>query len=318
VAKITTSEPNEARDLFIRLQSGLPLNAQEKRDAWPGGYTEFVLKFGGKSLIAKYPGHDFFKNLISIPSINRGEVRILCAQIGMLFFEKTKGTFLDLSTKSLDDYFYKNLDFDMNSPNVIRFSKVLDKAYSLLSKEKIKKIKGHEAIHLILMIDDLIEDYSPTWETKFYDAFINFRENFLKETRLARKEQKYGEFWDNYGRFTQQGSDKAVHIRIRHNFFIKKMYEFIQPQKLDTTRIFGTLEREIIYYRHKKKCAKCDVEIPWNDLEIHHLQEHYIGGPTILENGVPVHKLCHPKGKENEEFSKKWFDKIKNNDYSIQ
>jgi hypothetical protein len=34
VAKIVTENPNDVRDLFVRLQSGLPLNAQEARDAW--------------------------------------------------------------------------------------------------------------------------------------------------------------------------------------------------------------------------------------------------------------------------------------------
>lgn len=46
IVYITTDLPNEARDLFIRLQAGLPLNAQEKRDAWPGKFTDFVLRVG--------------------------------------------------------------------------------------------------------------------------------------------------------------------------------------------------------------------------------------------------------------------------------
>lgn len=36
VARITSESPNEVRDLFIRLQAGLPLNAQETRDAGLG------------------------------------------------------------------------------------------------------------------------------------------------------------------------------------------------------------------------------------------------------------------------------------------
>ena len=35
VVKIETHDPDEARDLFVRLQAGMPLNSQEKRDAWP-------------------------------------------------------------------------------------------------------------------------------------------------------------------------------------------------------------------------------------------------------------------------------------------
>jgi hypothetical protein len=65
VVKIFTETKNEARDLFIRLQAGMPLNAQEKRDAWPGDYTEFVLKYGGKPDPdnPKYIGHDFFQKI---------------------------------------------------------------------------------------------------------------------------------------------------------------------------------------------------------------------------------------------------------------
>jgi len=62
--RIDTDIEDEARDLFIRLQAGTPLNDQEKRDAWPGGYTEFVLKFAGKRNNPKYPGHDFFNNWV--------------------------------------------------------------------------------------------------------------------------------------------------------------------------------------------------------------------------------------------------------------
>jgi len=46
-----TAERNEVRDLFIRLQAGTPLTAQEKRDAWPGDFTNFVIQHAGK------PGH---------------------------------------------------------------------------------------------------------------------------------------------------------------------------------------------------------------------------------------------------------------------
>ena len=43
VAMITSDDENEVRDLFVRLQAGLPLNPQEKRDVHPGNFTEFIL-----------------------------------------------------------------------------------------------------------------------------------------------------------------------------------------------------------------------------------------------------------------------------------
>jgi len=80
---VETDVPNEPRDLFIRLQAGMPLNTQEKRDAWPGKFTEFVLNIAGKPDIAKYPGHPFFKIVMKATDLNRGEFRRLAARCTM-------------------------------------------------------------------------------------------------------------------------------------------------------------------------------------------------------------------------------------------
>jgi hypothetical protein len=42
------SNPDEIRDLFIRLQSGTALNRQQVRDAWPGTLGPFIESLGGK------------------------------------------------------------------------------------------------------------------------------------------------------------------------------------------------------------------------------------------------------------------------------
>lgn len=102
VVRLRTDEENEARGLFIRLQAGLPLNAQERRDAWPGGITDVVLKFAGKADIVKYPGHPFFQKMIS--SKDRGKARQLCAQAVMSFLSRRKnGQFTDTVSTSERD-----------------------------------------------------------------------------------------------------------------------------------------------------------------------------------------------------------------------
>lgn len=302
VVKITTDNEDEARDLFIRLQSGLPLNAQEKRDAWPGGYTDFVLKFGGKREITRYPGHDFFQKLISASSSDRGAVRTLCAQIGMLYFEKAhNGNWLDIGTQPIDDYYYRNLDFDIKSPHVTHFAKILDLIVELLNGKIGPKLKVHEAIHLVMLVDSLSEDYTRTWQDNFVKAFEAFRANALID-----KKNKNGDYWYNYGVYTQTQATNASSIAQRHKFFREKMFPILNPVLKDQTRGYGQLEREIIYYRDSKKCAVCDNEIRWPDLEIHHVDEHQNGGQTIMENGVPVHKSCHPKGQKAIEFYNQW------------
>ena len=305
IVKVVTDNEDEARDLFIRLQAGLPLNAQEKRDAWPGGYTEFVLKFGGKRELARYPGHDFFRHFVKIPNPDRGEVRQLCAQIGMLFFEHaTKGNWLDIGTEPIDEYYYRNLGFDMTAPQVQRFSKILDLAVELFEGYKGPKLKAHETIHITLLIDSLLDDYTKNWQYRFTLAFDDFRANSARD-----KKDREGEYWFKYVALTQTQSANARTIQLRHKFFVEKMFEILKPVSKDATRGYGQLEREIIYFRDNKKCAVCESEISWDDLEIHHITEHQNGGQTTIQNGLSVHSECHPKGQAAIDFENKWKEK---------
>jgi hypothetical protein len=301
VAIIETDYDDEARDLFIRLQAGLPLNAQEKRDAWPGGYTEFVLKFGGKANNIKYPGHNFFKELIHRPGIDRGQIRQLCAQSAMLYFEDAvNNNWMDIGTPSVDDYYYKSLGFDITSLATAKFRSVLDKLYSLLGNRGIKKLKGHEAIHLILLTNSLMNACTPSWESKLLSSFEEFRMESANSKRA-----KTGEYWENYVQWTMTSSDTKQSLSRRHGFFSEKMFKLINPIIKDSIRGFGGVERQIVYYRDKKKCGVCKSDIDWDDLEIHHILEHQHGGTTSLDNAVSVHANCHPKGNSAIEFAKK-------------
>lgn len=308
IVKVTTDVEDEARDLFIRLQSGLPLNAQEKRDAWPGGFTELVLKFGGKQEITRFPGHDFFRHIVKPNTRDRGEVRQLCAQICMLYFEEAaRGNWIDIGTQPVDEYYYQNLGFDINAPRVIRFSQILDLAVQLFSGHAGPKLKGYEAIHIVLLLDSLLDDYSRDWQTHFIHAYDSF-----KVKAAHAKREKSGEYWFEFGSLTQTQSANARTIQRRHAFFVREMLRELKPRLLDDTRIFGELERELVYYNGDKRCAVCGDLIRWPDLEIHHLEEHHVGGLTTIENAVPVHEDCHPRGRQEAiDFRTQWLAKKK-------
>ncbi|MDQ6813601.1 MAG: hypothetical protein M3040_07695, partial [Bacteroidota bacterium] len=204
--KVITNNDDEARDLFIRLQAGLPLNPQEKRDAWPGGYTEFTLRIGGKNEIARYPGHDFFRRVLQTKSTDRGEIRTLCAQIGMLYFPKaTEGNWMDTSTQNVDDYYYQNLGFKLHTPEVNRFTKVLDLAFEIFDKYPGPKLRGNKAMHCILLINRLKDDYAKGWQDSFTAAFDQFRRHVVVD-----KKNRDGEFWYNYGALTLTQASKYL------------------------------------------------------------------------------------------------------------
>ncbi len=311
VVMIETNIPNEARDLFIRLQAGMPLNSQEKRDAWPGNFTEFVLKAGGKPQIDKYPGHEFFPKVMKAKAHKRGEFRQLAAQMVMLYMahrESGGEKLCDINRDAIDTFYYKHLDFDLQSDIAKRFREILNLLTQALSDGKRKKVIGHEAIHLVLLVDSLVDDYTRSWVDKLGAAFDKFREGLLLGKK-SRHDAKPTEYWVRYGQLTRANTDRADTILRRHQFFAEKMYELLKPVMKDPTRIFGALERELIYYRDKKKCQHpgCGGEVAWADHEIHHVQEHSKGGPTTMDNGALMHKHCHPKGdKATAEFADHW------------
>lgn len=251
----------------------------------------------------KFSGHVFFDDLVSATRIDRGQVRQLCAEMAMLLFEDaTNNNWRDLGASDLDDYYYKQLGFNNSGGDALRFRTILDKSYDLMGNRKIKKLKGHEAIHLFLLIAQLQKGYTRSWESKLVDAFENFRAECANA-----KYNKEGEFWSKYVQWTMTSAHSKSSLSSRHNFFIQKMYNKLSPQSLDTNRIYGELERDIIYYKANKKCAVCDELINWPELEIHHVTEYQHGGQTVLKNGVAVHKSCHPKGTEASEFEKRYF-----------
>ena len=286
----------------------MPLNAQEKRDAWPGQFTDFVLRLGGKPGIAKYSGHDFFNDLMRARRAqDRGKFRQLAAQLAMLFStHRTNGSFCDINSEALDDYYYKHLGFDSNSPDAQRLIAILEKIVSLLHDQKRPKLIGHEAIHLVLFVDSLLDEYTRSWESNFPLAFDRFRASLAK-AKLTRNDRSPAEYWLRYGVGTRVNSDRKDVIQRRHEFFAEEMCRTLNPQMKDPQRGFGALERELIYYRDNKKCAECGADITWDEAEIHHVEQHGQGGRTTLENGALVHRHCHPKGLAAENaFAEKW------------
>jgi hypothetical protein len=93
---------------------------------------------------------------------DRGKFRQLAAQIAMLYFTRRSSdvdAFCDIKAEAIDDFYYENLGFDSNSPDAKRLFEIFDKLAQILRDQKRSKIIGHEAIHLVLLVDTLMDDY---------------------------------------------------------------------------------------------------------------------------------------------------------------
>lgn len=309
IALIKTSELNEVRDLFVRLQSGLPLNHQETRDALPGDFTDFILKLGGKPQIARYPGHEFFTRTLRMnPSTDRGKTRQLAAQIAMLYLARRKspsGELPDINAASTNEFYYQNIDFDINSSEASRLRDILDFLVDNIDSKKHPKLHGHDAIHLILLMDSLWDDYVPDWKDRLPTALNKFLHNLAE----AKAQKDFGNpYLSKYAVMTRYSADKGSTIEHRHRFYMEEMEGLLAPLKTkDPTRLYGELERTILFFRQDRTCIGCGGALDWRDCEVHHVIEHGKGGQTSLENGAAVHKKCHPKGdKATAEFAAKF------------
>jgi len=315
VAEITSADNNEARDLFVRLQGGSALNAQERRDAWPGGMTEFILRIGGKPEVAKYPGHRFFTEILKMkPRTDRGKTRQLAAQLFMLYksWKDSKQTKLvDINASSINDFYYDNLDFEPYGDDAKRFQDILNRLSDIIGAANLPKLRGHDAIHAVLLASSLSDGYSSNWKSHFTSAL----DHFLGELAIGKKQNEAGDFskvWTEYGQRTRVNSDRGDNILRRHMFYAAKMLSAMPEVKpLDPNRTFGDLERRILFHEQQGLCQVCQSEVAFEKMEVHHINPHHKAGQTNLENGAIVHPHCHPKSAEAvADFSASWNSRL--------
>ena len=313
VIEMREEAPNEARDLFIRLQAGTPLTAQEKRDAWPGDFTTFVIRHAGKPNHPESNPRPFFK------LVSRGKSKMLSVDDGEHYVDGLADTrkffaglamtimvrerfgldFVDLKGKTINQFYTENLVLSPDDPAAARVVRTLDRAAELPGFFELAKkpVSFQMAFHFALLVDSLLYgNYVPVWRDHVLNAFKEFEDDSAK-ARYHYKTTR--EALPHYDRFVRllggSGSDTADVIRMRHAFFLQKVYHKIPLTPLDPKRLFDALEKEIIWIREGRKCKNpvCGRSVSFSEARIHHINEHSAGGPTVLENGVLVCPECH-------------------------
>ncbi len=316
VVYMSEDTPNEVRDLFIRLQAGTPLTAQEKRDAWPGDFTTFVIRHAGKPNHPESNQKRFFKLVARGASrdvtVDDGEhyvdgladTRKFFAGLAMTIMvrERSGVDFVDLKGKTINEFYKENLTMEPGDAAEARVLRTLERVASLPGFENLlngKTMNFQTAFHLTLLVDSLESgDHVPVWRDDVVKAFQKFQDD-MAEARLRYKETKESLPHRRY--FLQllggSGSDTAPVIRQRHAFMLEQTYQHIRIKPRDPARLFDTLSKEVIWVRDSRKCKNpdCGRDVPWREAHIHHVEEHSEGGRTTFENGVLVCQPCHAK-----------------------
>lgn len=315
VIEMTADHPNEVRDLFIRLQAGTPLTAQEKRDAWPGDFTNFVIRHAGK------PGHSLHnpKRFFNLFARSRGisvddgvhyvdglaETRKFFAGLAMTIMvrERAAVDFVDLKGATINDFYLENLVLDDDDLGALRVVQVLDIVAQLPGFESLqegRRMSFQWAFHLALLVDSLNEGkYSRVWRDDVVGAFLSFKQKVANAQLHYRETHESSPHYDRFGRLLSgSGSDTAEVIRIRHSFLLAQVYAQIRLIPLDPQRLFDPLEKEVIWNRDRgicqnPNCMRLERKVPFRDATVHHVIEHTAGGATTLQNGVLICPECH-------------------------
>lgn len=229
---IVEYEDHVIRDMFVRLQAGVPLTGQQKRDASVSGYNDFVLKLGGKDArsdnnfilkikdgIEHYSGHDFFSQCVNNQTTDRGKLRQLVAQVAMLYFELIEEKrWMDIGDRYLDKYYTYNVLFDLEWDKSRDFEATLDILYEQIEQQDLK---NHEVIHLVLFTKFMKELSQRNWEFELSNAFNEFRNN------LESSNKTDDEYWIKYGQYIGVSAGSRRTIAKRHLFFIEQMLKFM-------------------------------------------------------------------------------------------
>jgi Protein of unknown function DUF262/HNH endonuclease len=293
----SVANPDEVRDLFIRLQSGTALSRQQIRDAWPGTVGPFIERLAGK--MKKAPAVSLFKQVDRRGSRGEDERdpyesdRQFCAQLFCLFLarESDYRSQQSIGANELDKVYHENTTFDANGEAAKRFQETLVRASGVFLAATTKTFIGKDRKR------------------------IKFRKLDVIAAVLLIQDLSRGEFFKFDKKFDQQlaahvlaDKDIAVAGRVTSGPTIARYYEGWRVQiindigiHLDPKRLFDDAEKELIYKRDGGCCGICNEHVEPDEAEYDHYPiPHTLGGKTQIDNGRLVHATCHPRGPVDE------------------
>ena len=151
VIVVKTTALEVVRDLFIRLQAGTALSAQERRDAWPGKFPEYIKHVGG------HPHGG--KGLKVFDAYTRGKDdahRRVAAQAFLAWshWTATGGDLPEISSQRLDDLYRQRIGFEDDTTEA-RQLKLLLTALGRALKPRKGKWPEWMVLHMTVLLEEL-------------------------------------------------------------------------------------------------------------------------------------------------------------------
>lgn len=274
VVVMDDADEEETREMFLRLQNGTSLKAQEKRNAMPGNMRDFVKSIASHAIFSVCG----FTN-------SRYVYDQVAAQMVLL---ELSGGPCNVKNADLNRMYEKNKNFDTNCVKAKKCRKVLDFLYAAFPS-KTPELERFNLISLYGVASQLLEAYVIKERAgdlaKWFIAFETFRreQDKLPEGEADNEMLKYHEK-------TSHSTDSEDSLSSRHVFLLRKFFEAVPDVELkDDQRLFSYEQRLAIYRRDDGLCKvaiKCQGQkCEWDNWAADHIKPWSKGGKTTVENG---------------------------------
>ncbi len=279
---LENTDEDEVREMFLRLQNGTSLKAQEKRNAYPGKMRDFVRE------LSKHP---FFSKVAFANSRfthDHVAAQLVCLELA--------GAATNVKDADLNRMYKKNLDFDTKSPDAKSVVKILTTLNDIFP-DKMPELERYNVVSLYCVMAELMEQYVfADIKSNFYDWFIAFEQE--RRVQEAKSSDDANPDWIAYKEKISHSTDSEESIRWRMEFMLKELLGKNPGIRLkDNQRDFTYLQRLTIFRRDGGMCQlkiKCEgAKLAWDDWHCDHIQPWSKGGKTTVENGQSSCSACN-------------------------
>lgn len=273
---------DEVREMFLRLQNGTTLKAQEKRNAYPGKMRDFV-----KSLVQ----NPFFTKVGFANS--RYTYDLVAAQITFL---ELNGGSANVKNADLNRMYRENNEFDPKGKEakaVLHNLSILNDVFS----EKTPELERYNVVSLYCIIAELDRQYVLSEiKDKISEWFMDFESK--RRTQEETPEDQADPEWMAYKEKISHSTDSEDSIRWRMEFMLRNLLEHFPALSLkDNQREFTHIQKLTIFRRDKGICQvklKCKGnKVSWDDWHCDHTHPWSRGGKTTVENGQVSCPSCN-------------------------
>lgn len=282
IVVLEDTDEDEVREMFLRLQNGTSLKAQEKRNAMPGLMREFV-----RSLTQ----HEFFGR------VGFANTRFTHDQVAaqMVCLELAGGP-VNVKNSDLNRMYEANQKFDVNGT----IAKAVRRTLGLMAEvfpEKTPELERYNAIALYCVFAELQRVYAiADIKSELRGWFLDFEGK--RRAQEALDEDHGDAEWVTYKERISHSTDAQESIRFRMDFMLRHLLERFPSLPLkDNQRDFTHVQKLAVFRRDNQTCKvriKCDgVRVEWDDWHCDHKVAWSKGGATTVENGQVACPACN-------------------------